>query len=177
MSPARTVKDLMIDVFEFPHVPHWFSMRQAMEIIKRTVIESEKCIRPVVILVFDEKYNFLGTLTHINILKGLEPRFLRPTTKAQVPEEDEVGLAVLWDSLFTSGSKEIAEKPVSEIMVPVKFFVDQEDPITKAAYLMLRHDLVLLPVLENKKKLVGVVRMIEVFDELSNMILIPRGGE
>ncbi len=176
MGDVKTVKDIMVDVFEFPHVPHWFSMKQAMEIIKRTVLESEKCIRPVVILVFDEKYNFMGTLTHINILKGLEPRFLKPTTKAQVPEESEVGLAVLWDSLFSSESKEMVEKPVSEIMVPANFFVDQEDPITKAAYLMLRHDLVLLPVLENKKKLVGVVRMIEVFDELSNMILLQRGG-
>jgi predicted transcriptional regulator len=36
---------------------------------------------------------------------------------------------------------------------------------------MLHNNLVLLPVLENKKKLVGVVRMIEVFDELSNAIL------
>lgn len=176
MSTVRTVKDIMVDVFEFPHVPHWFSMKQAMEIIKRTVLESEKCIRPVVILVFDEKYNFMGTLTHIDILKGLEPRFLKPTTKAQVPEENDVGLAVLWDTLFSSESKEMVEKPVSEIMVSAKFFVDQEDPITKAAYLMLRHDLVLLPVLENKKKLVGVVRMIEVFDELSNMILMQRGG-
>lgn len=176
MSTVRTVKDIMVDVFEFPHVPHWFSMKQAMEIIKRTVLESEKCIRPVVILVFDEKYNFMGTLTHIDILKGLEPRFLKPTTKAQVPEENDVGLAVLWDTLFSSESKELVEKPVSEIMVSAKFFVDQDAPITKAAYLMLRHDLVLLPVLENKKKLVGVVRMIEVFDELSNIILVQRGG-
>lgn len=176
MSTDRKVKDLMLDVFEFPHIPHWFSLRQSIEIIKRTVIESDKCIRPVVILVFDEKYNLLGTLTHINILKGLEPGFLKSTTKAQVPSEDEVGLAVLWDTLFTSGSKELVEKPVSDVMVPAKFFVDQEDPITKAAYLMLRHDLVLLPVLENKKKLVGVVRMIEVFEELSNAILSQRGG-
>ncbi len=177
MSSARTVKDLMIDVFEFPHLPHWFSMRQAIEIIKRTVIESERCIRPVVILVFDEKYNFLGTVTHTDILKGLEPRFLKPTTKAQVHDENEVGLAVLWDTLFSAGAKEIVEKPISEIMVPSKFSVDQNDPITKAAYLMLRHDLILLPVLENNKKLVGVVRMIEIFDELSNMILRQRGGE
>lgn len=56
-------------------------------------------------------------------------------------------------------------------MVPAKLFVEQDDPVTKAAYLMLHNDLILLPVLENKKKLVGVVRMIEVFDELSNAIL------
>jgi Mg/Co/Ni transporter MgtE len=36
---------------------------------------------------------------------------------------------------------------------------------------MLRHDLILLPVLENKKKLVGLVRMIEVFDAISDKIL------
>lgn len=171
MSQSKAVQDLMIDVFEFPHVPYWFTIRQAIEIIKKSVLESVKCIRPVVILVFDEKYNLLGTLTHINILKGLEPRFLKPSTKAQVPEENEVGLAVLWDSLFTAESKNLAEKPVSEIMVPVKFYVEKDDPITKAAYLMLRNDLILLPVLENKKKLVGVVRMIEVFDELSGAIL------
>jgi Mg/Co/Ni transporter MgtE len=56
-------------------------------------------------------------------------------------------------------------------MVPAKHFVEPGDPLTKAAYLMLHHDLVLLPVLESKKKFVGLVRMIEVFDEISNAIL------
>ena len=56
-------------------------------------------------------------------------------------------------------------------MVPAKYFVEPTDPITKAAYLMLHHDLILLPVLENKKKFVGVVRMIEIFDEISNAIV------
>ncbi len=171
MSPAKHVKDLMIDVFEFPHIPYWFTIRQSIEIIKKTVLESTKCIRPVVILVFDEKYNLLGTLTHINVLKGLEPQFLKPSSKAQVPAEDEVGLAVLWDSLFTAESRTLSEKPVSDIMVPAKHFVQPDDTITKAAYLMLRNDLILLPVIENKKKLVGVVRMIEVFDELSSAVL------
>ncbi len=36
---------------------------------------------------------------------------------------------------------------------------------------MLHHDLLLLPVLENKKKFVGLVRMIEVFDEISDALL------
>ena len=36
---------------------------------------------------------------------------------------------------------------------------------------MLHHDELLLPVLENKRKLVGLVRMIEVFDEISDTIL------
>jgi len=37
--------------------------------------------------------------------------------------------------------------------------------------MMIHNDLILLPVLEGKKKFVGLVRMIEIFDELSEAIL------
>ncbi len=171
MSEGKVVKDLMIGIFEYPHIPYWFSLNQAVRIVKVSFISTKKYPEPMAILVFDEKYNLLGTLTLKDILRGLEPRFLKPSTKAQVPEEDESGLSLIWDSLFTKESKELAEKAVSEIMSPAKFFVEPDDPITKAAYLMLHHDLVLLPVLENKKKFVGLVRMIEIFDEISNAIV------
>lgn len=170
MAGGKTVKDLMIDVFEFPHIPYWFSINQAIGIIKKSLLESGKCIRPIVILVFDEKYNLVGTLTHIDILKGLEPKFLKPVTKAEGYEEIEGELSIIWDSLFTE-SKKLAERPVSEVMVPVRLFVEPDDPITKAAYLMLHNNLILLPVLENKKRLIGVVRMIELFNEISNALL------
>ena len=171
MSDGRAAKDLMTGIFEYPHIPYWFSISQAMRIVKVSFISAKKYPEPMAILVFDEKYNLMGTLTLKDILRGLEPRFLKPSAKAQVPEEDETTLSLIWDSLFTKESKELAEKAVSEIMSPAKFFVEPDDPITKAAYLMLHHDLVLLPVLENKKKFVGLVRMIEIFDEISNAIL------
>jgi CBS domain len=171
MSDSKVAKDVMIGIFEYPHVPYWFSIAQAIRIVKVSFISSKKYPDPMAILVFDEKYNLMGTLTLKDILRGLEPRFLKPSEKAQVPVEDESALSLIWDTLFTKGTKDLAEKPVSEIMVPAKHFVEPTDPITKAAYLMLHHDLVLLPVLENKKKFVGLVRMIEVFDEISNAIL------
>ena len=161
----------MIGIFEYPHVPYWFTVSQAIRIVKVSFISSKKYPDPMAILVFDEKYNLMGTLTLKDILKGLEPRFLKPSEKAQVAEEDESALSLIWDTLFDKGSKEFAERPVSEIMAPAKYFVEPTDPLTKAAYLMLHHDLVLLPVLENKKKFVGLVRMIEVFDEISSGLL------
>ncbi len=171
MSEGKVVKDLMIGIFEYPHIPYWFSLSQAVRIVKVSFLSTKKYPEPMAILVFDEKYNLMGTLSLKDILRGLEPRFLKPSTKAQVPEENESGLSLIWDSLFTKESKELAEKAVSEIMSPAKFFVEPDDPITKAAYLMVHHDLVLLPVLENKKKFVGLVRMIEIFDEISNAIV------
>ncbi|MEW6067148.1 MAG: CBS domain-containing protein [Nitrospirota bacterium] len=171
MSESKVVKDLMIGIFEYPHIPYWFSINQAIRIIKVSFISTKKYPEPMAILVFDEKYNLMGTLTLKDILKGLEPKFLKPSTKAQVPEENESGLSIIWDTLFDKSAKEMAEKPVSEIMVTAKYFVEPDDPITKAAYMMVHHDLVLIPVLENKKKFVGLVRMVEIFDELSNAIM------
>jgi len=171
MSNGKAVKDVMIGIFEYPHVPYWFSISQAIRIVKVSFLSTKKYPDPMAILVFDEKYNLMGSLTLKDILRGLEPRFLKPSAAAQVPAEDESGLSLIWDTLFTRETKELAEKPVSEIMVPAKQFVDPLSPVTKAAYLMLHHDLVLLPVLEDKKKFVGLVRMIEVFDEISGAIL------
>jgi Mg/Co/Ni transporter MgtE len=171
MSDSKSAKDVMIGIFEYPHVPYWFTISQAIRIVKVSFISSKKYPDPMAILVFDEKYNLMGTLTLKDILRGLEPRFLKPSEKAQVPAEDESALSLIWDTLFDKGAKESAERPVSEIMSPAKYFVEPTDPLTKAAYLMLHHDLILLPVLENKKKFVGLVRMIEVFDEISSGIL------
>jgi CBS domain-containing protein len=171
MSDSKAVKDVMIGIFEYPHVPYWFSISQAIRIVKASFISTKKYPDPMAILVFDEKYNLMGTLTLKDILRGLEPRFLKPSEKAQGLKEDESTLSLIWDTLFDKSSKDLAEKPVSEIMVPAKYYVEPNDPITKAAYFMIHHDLVLLPVLEDKKKFVGLVRMIEVFDEISNAIL------
>jgi CBS domain-containing protein len=171
MSDRKVAKDVMIGIFEYPHVPYWFTISQAIRIVKVSFISSKKYPDPMAILVFDEKYNLMGTLTLKDILRGLEPQFLKPSAKAQVAEEDESALSLIWDTLFDKGSKEFAERPVSEIMTPAKYFVEPTDPLTKAAYLMLHHELDLLPVLENKKKFVGLVRMIEVFDEISSGIL------
>lgn len=171
MSKNKTARDIMVDVFEFPHIPYWFTLRQAMGIVKKSLLSGEKCHHPMAILVFDEKYNLVGTLSLKDILRGLEPNFLKPTTKAQVHEGDESGLSLVWDALFDKDSKEAAEKPVSDAMTAAKSFVAPDDPLTKAAYLMVRHDLELVPVLEDKKKFVGLVRLMEVFDELSEAIL------
>jgi hypothetical protein len=107
-------KDVMVDVFDFPHVPYWFSLRQAIGIAKKSLLTSEKCHHPMAILVFDEKYNLMGTLTLKDILKGLEPNFLKPITKAQGLESDEAALSMLWDGLFFKESLEKATRPVGK---------------------------------------------------------------
>ena len=176
MPNDKLVKHFMIDVMSFPHIPYWFTLKQAMGIIKKVVYESDestdiKPVRPIVVMVFDEKYQFLGILTHINIIHGLLPQFLESAEKTQVIHEDQDGLSLLLDTLFESESKGQAQKPVKDVMMPINQFVTLDDPVSRAAYKMINHNLELLPVLDKKKKFAGVIRMIEIFDELTKIIL------
>jgi len=171
MQHNKMVKEIMINIFDYPHIPYWFSIAQAMRIIKVSFLNLKKYLESIAILVFDEKYNLLGTLTLKDILRGIEPKFMRPTDKAQTYVTEEAELSVIWDSLFNQESREMTMKSVSEIMVPTTIYVEPDESVRKAVYLMLHHNLVLLPVLEDKKKLVGIVRMIELFDEISNAVI------
>lgn len=171
MAQNKLVKDIMIDIFDFPHIPCWFTIRQAIGIIKASSADGKKYPEPLTLLVFDEKYCLLGTMGLRDILKGIEPRFGQATAMAQVPENDEAGLSTPWDGLFSRESKVMAEQPVHEVMNPVRFSVDPEAPATKAAYLMIENDLAVLPVLEDAKKFVGLVRMAELFDALSTAVM------
>jgi hypothetical protein len=55
MSDSKAVKDLMIGIFEYPHIPYWFSISQAVRIVRVSFLSSKKYPEPMAILVFDEK--------------------------------------------------------------------------------------------------------------------------
>ncbi len=173
MPNNKKVGEVMIDIFKFPHIPYWFTIKQAMVIIKKSFVETEKNIYPPVVFVFDEKYNLMGSFAPSDIIRGLEPRLMKPKVMFdEVASVDiENAMTTLEASLFSEESKKLAEKSVIEIMVPAKTFVSPDDSIIKAAFLMVHHNLAVLPALENGKKFVGIVRMIDVFHEISNIVL------
>ena len=172
MPESKTVKEVMIDVFEYPHMPYWFTIRQAVGIMKKTVLDVQKCINPQVILVFDEKYNLIGTLTIEDILRGSVPGLSSPVPAAEPNSGsyDANDLARVEASLSGADLKSQLGRPISEIMKPIGATASPEDSIARAAFLMERGNIQVLPVLENKKKLVGIVRTIEVFRVISGII-------
>ncbi len=151
MAGATSVREIMVDVFEYPHIPYWFTLRQAAGIIRNTLLGADKCVQPAVVLVFDEKYNLVGILSLREIIKGLEP---------------------LWGSTAASpAGKPPAEAPVATVMRPAQVFVEPAASVAAAARLIVEHGLELIPVLEDNKKLIGVLRWQEVFRECSRAAL------
>jgi len=157
MTAQTTVREIMVDVFEYPHIPYWFTLRQASGIIRNTLLGGEKQVQPLVVLVFDEKYNLVGIANLRDIIKGLEPLW-SGAGPAPAP-----GAA--------AGGKPASEAPVATVMRSTELFVEPEASVADAARLIVEHGLELVPVLEDRKKLIGVVRWQEVFQECSRAAL------
>lgn len=166
MEQEKKVKDFMIPLEDYPHIPYWFTLRQAMAIVREASIKLEGSFEPRAVLVFDEKYQLVGMLTLRDIIRGLEPRFL---TDFGLIKGDPC-LTVLLKDLFGPGLKEASQKQVSEVMSPIRVTVHAEDPIAKALALMILENVGMMPVLQDHK-VVGMVRMNELFQEISKIVL------
>jgi CBS domain-containing protein len=152
----------MIPLEDYPHIPYWFTLRQAMAIVREAAIKFEGTFEPRAVLVFDEKYQLLGILTLRDIIRGLEPRFLKETDLIKA----DPSLTVLFGDLFGPGMK----KPVSEVMSPIQVTVEAQDNVVKALYLMIKKNVGLMPVMQDNK-VIGMIRLSDLFNEISRIVL------
>ncbi|MDD5641400.1 MAG: CBS domain-containing protein [Syntrophales bacterium] len=166
MPYEKRVKDLMIPLEDYPHIPYWFTLRQAMAIVREAAIKFEGSFEPRAVLVFDEKYQLMGILTLRDIIRGLEPRFLHETSLVK----GDPSLAVLMGDLFGPGLKEASQKPVSEVMSPIKATVQGSDLVAKAIFLMIKENVGMMPVIQDNK-VAGMVRLSDLFKEISELVL------
>ena len=174
MEYIKKVKDLMIPLVDYPHIPYWFSVRQAIGMIKAAAVEPQSKIDPRIVLVFDEKCQLLGSLGFKEMLAGIEPRFLRRPEATHMQGAQPLGqdplLGMLWQDLFGRGCKEEANKPVKDVMTPVKATVKAEDPVVKAAYTIVQAGLEIVPVMEGDT-VVGIARLDDIFNEITSVVL------
>jgi len=153
---TKKVKDLVIPLSEYPHMPYWGTLREAIAQLNVAFETGHHAI-----LVFDEAYKLVGMLLEKDILRGLEPRFA---------EHFKEGVPILWDQLLKSGVEKQLDRPIKEFMSDAKATVDVEDKILKASHLMVHERLYLLPVME-EDRLIGVVRMGDILHAITNAVL------
>jgi len=166
MPEQRKIADLMIPLEDYPHIPYWFTLRQAMAIVREATVKFEGSFEPRAVLVFDEKYQLMGILTLRDIITGLEPRFLQETSLIKM----DPSLTVLLGDFFGPKMTEQSQRVVSEVMSPIKVTVNAADPITKPLYLMIKENVGLVPVLHGGR-VEGILRMSDLFGEISRIVL------
>lgn len=167
--------EIMVSLDKYPHIPYWFTLRQAMAEMEHAEFEigGKKCPSRV-LLVFDEKYQLLGTVRRRDILRGIEPDFLSTLliderkklfdVKSN-PTLKQISLDKLKNSI-----QERVKRPVSDVMKLIKVTADYEDYIIKVIYEMVDNNTSVIPVLKNNQ-VVGVVRSEDVFHEVANLLL------
>jgi predicted transcriptional regulator len=153
---TKKVKDLVIPLSEYPHMPYWGTLREAIAQLNVAFETGHHTV-----LVFDEAYKLVGMLTEKDILKGLEPRFA---------EHYKDGVPILWDQLLKSGMEKQLDRPIKEFMSDAKATVDVDDKILMASHLLVQENIYLLPVTE-ENRLIGVVRMGDILHAITNAVL------
>ena len=166
MSNTKRVKELMIPLEDYPHIPYWFTLRQAMAIVREAAVKFEGTFEPRAVLVFDEKYQLMGILTLRDIIRGLEPRFMQESGLIKA----DPNLALLMGDLFGPGMREASQKPVSEVMSPIKVTIAGGDSIAKAVFMMIKENVGMMPVIQDNK-VAGMIRLSDLFTEISKMVL------
>lgn len=168
--------DVMIPLEKYPHIPYWFTLKQAMVEFEKSEIEmyGRKSL-PRAVLVFNETYELLGIVLRRDILKGLEPKFLtvKPLQyrKKLFDVKIDPNLSLLYSDDMLKGVSEQADRPVSEVMSPIEHTIDYDDHIFKIIYEMNEHNLNLVPVIKGKS-VVGVVRTVDIFHNVAKMLEI-----
>jgi CBS-domain-containing membrane protein len=166
MANEKKVKDLMIPLEDFPHIPYWFTLRQAMAIVREAVAKFAGAFEPRALLVFDEKYQLMGILTLRNMIKGLESDFLQETSLVA----RDPNLTVLLKDLLGPNLRAASQRPVNEVMCPIQVTVDASAPVAKALYLMIQENVGFLPVMQ-AGMVAGMIRFSDLFNEVAQVVL------
>ncbi|RLA94163.1 MAG: hypothetical protein DRG25_03080 [Deltaproteobacteria bacterium] len=160
MKGEKRVKDLLIPLSDYPHLPFWATLKEALIQLSSS---SESGMNMV--LVFNEAYRLVGILTQVDILWGIEPKFAR---------HYEDGVPVFWSDLLTQSARKRIMQPIKELMTPTKVTVDSNDSIMKASHIMLIENQDILAVKEDDR-IVGVIRLEDIFREVIELLVELEG--
>ena len=166
LTDDKRVRDLMVPLEDYPHIPHWFSLSQAMGLLREDSAKFNNSFEPRAALVFDEKRQLKGILTLRDIIKGLEHRFSHETPLSQ----GYPYLILLMKGIRRAGLREAAQHQVDKVMSPIKVTIDGEAPINQALLLMVKEHTNMVPVTLDQK-VAGMISLNDLYKEISKVIL------
>jgi len=171
----KTAGELMIALDKYPHIPYSYTLRQAIaEFQKWEINVGGRKSLPRVILIFDDHNQLMGMVRRRDILRGLEPMFLAGSqseiSRKLFDVKVDSNIAEFSYEKSLKHMKDHAERPVKEVMFPIVATVDYNDHIMKVISELVGQNVSLMPVLRDGR-VVGVVRSVDVFHEISNFLL------
>jgi CBS domain-containing protein len=179
MPTQKYVLDIMLPLNEYAVVSEEATLYDAFI----TLQEAQKKLTPGrqphrAVLVVDKEKNIVGKLGHLGFLKALEPGYndlgqLDMISKAGLTKEFINSMmknySLLQDDLedIRNRTKKIR---IKDVMRPVTEQVDVNDTINEAIHKIIMWQILSVPVTKGGK-VVGILRLSDLFDEVSRNIL------
>jgi CBS domain-containing protein len=163
------VRDILVPLTEYPNIRDTATLRDAFAVLQDAFAKGRRYRH---ILVLDGSGHLVGLLGIRDILHGVFPDYLRTGEKHRFEgaQPDFPALTLIWQETCATQCKEAAKHPIKDFMGAVPDTIKPDDPLTLAAYLMVIHNSSMLPVVESQR-VIGVVRVIDVFNEASKAVL------
>lgn len=169
MPLGTTIGSILVPLREYPNIGPGATLREAFAVLRNAYTTGKRFRH---LLVVDAHERLVGILGIRDLLRGLFPDYLRTAEHSHFEgaQPDFPALTLIWQETCETQCREAARKPIGDFMAPVPATVRVSDPLTMAAYLMVIHDTSMLPVVDGER-VVGVVRVIDVFNSASEAVL------
>lgn len=176
------VQDLMVPLKEYATVSEDATLNEAVAALKQSQADFDQArYKHRAILIYDKDQRIVGKVSMLSILMGLEPKydqmlsdkgpahvgFTRTFQKAMIEQ------LKLWEEPLEHLCKKSSHIKVKSFMSPLKEgeFIEHQATLNEAIHqLVIGHHQSLL-VMDDTKKVVGVLRLTDVFDVVAEAVI------
>ena len=175
MLEELSVEDVYIKIDNYPVVAPDAPVGHVIYMMHHVLHDKHKYRS---ILVIDDDDHVVGHLTLQNLINAVGPDYLKQhkaDVKGNQPftteglDQDLSALSLLWQDGLTLRLQDELTKPAVEHVTPFVAEVALADPIAKCLYLMMSHDVMVLPVAA-EEQVIGVVRLVDLFELIAENV-------
>lgn len=161
------VKDYMIPFSDYPSVNQNMTLKEAVNLMDR--MAKEKGYRWLVVL--DDDDNIAGFLTLRNVFEAMSNLAPKAGGWLGIFTYNRPGM------FYWEGIQLIKDTPLKKCIRPlVDVFVQETDPPSKAAELILNRRITIVPVINDQDKVVGIVRPVDLLPFIKKLFeTVPTG--
>jgi len=176
----KKVRELMMPLDDYAVVPEDSSMIGALfalDAAQRNRPPGRDALRAV--LVVNDKNEVVGKLGHVAFLRALEPKYKKIGDIERLSREgwssdflrSMMDTADLWKQRFQDYALRAKRTMVKDVMRQIETGLDIDAPLSEAVHQLVIQETLSLLVME-KGRVVGILRLTDVFNEIGNKMML-----
>lgn len=168
----KKVRDVMIPINNFPTISADARLKDAIPVIAGLLPAGAKNTYSNLnmAVVVDDDNELIGTFGIFELLSTIEPQYLKGTNSGTLNYAGTWSIPIFWEGLFTERCRQVASKRVRDFTTPFSSFVNADDTLIKAAYMMNKSKSEYVPV-KDGDRLAGIVLNTEILKVVLELLI------